>query len=428
MEHARVISVTGLGYVGLTIAAAFSHVGMVIAFDVNADRIKELKEGYDKNEEVAPSDINLNNILFTTNLDDLKQADFHIISVPTPIDETRHPNFDILLDATKNIGSILKKSDIVVYESSVYPGATEERCLPLLEQISGLICGIDFAVGYSPERINPGDKEHVFSKIVKIISATDEKTLDIMEKVYASVVENKIYRASSIRVAEAAKIIENTQRDINIAFINDMAIMLHALGIDTKQVLQAMQTKWNALPFRPGLVGGHCIGVNSYYLMEKAEAAGHYSDIIVASRTVNEYLAKFIANQAVKVLSQMSIAIKDARVAILGITYKANCSDLRDTQVTRIIEQLKTYDINVMVHDPIASPEAARNEYNIDLVNWDQLANLDAIILTVAHKQYIKLGAQKIKEKLKNPALIMDITEMLNPDDFTDTCILIWRL
>lgn len=428
LAYNRKISVVGLGYVGLTIAAAFGRITRVIAFDTNPTRISELREGYDRNFEVEVSALKSSNLYFTASQDDLSEADFYIISVPTPLDNTRHPDFTLLFNATKIIGKYLKKGDIVVYESTVYPGATEEQCVPLLVKYSKLNYGTDFTVGFSPERVNPADKEHVFQSIVKIVSGTDQKTVDIISKVYQSVITAGVFPVSSMKVAEAAKVIENTQRDINISFMNDMAIMLHALGIDTAEVISAMKTKWNYMPFQPGLVGGHCIGVNSYYLMHKAEEVGYFSDIIHAGRRINESIAKFIVEQTIKKLIHLGIPVKRARIAIFGLTYKENCSDLRDTRVIDIIKELQSYDIETLVHDPIADAETALNNYGIELHSWENLYDLDAMIFSVAHQHYLTLDRNEIKEKLSRRGLIMDIKEIFHKDEFADTGILLWRL
>jgi UDP-N-acetyl-D-galactosamine dehydrogenase len=334
----------------------------------------------------------------------------------------------MLLDASEKVGMQLKKGDIVVYESSVYPGATEERCVPVLERASRLIYGKDFTVGYSPERINPADKEHTFNNIIKIVAATDKKTLDIISRVYESVIKAGVHPVSSMRAAEAAKVIENTQRDVNIALMNDFAIMLHALNIDTREVIDAMKTKWNYVNFQPGLVGGHCIGVNSYYLMYRAEEAGYYSEIIMAARNVNENIARFITIETIKNLIKLGVNVKNARIAVLGITYKENCSDVRDTNVIGIIKQLKSFGAEVMVHDPIADREACKYEYDLQIQDWDLLHNMDAIILAVAHDQYIHLDKERLVEKLKKHSLIMDIKGIFKPETFAGTGIVLWRL
>jgi UDP-N-acetyl-D-galactosamine dehydrogenase len=428
MTHERIISVIGLGYVGLTTAGAFSKIGKVIAFDTSPTRIKELQNGHDKNDEVPDHDLSSPNIYFTTNISDLKEADFHIITVPTPLDITKHPDLSMLLNASEQLGKQLKIGDIVVYESTVYPGATEEKCIPVLEKFSNLTHGKDFFVGFSPERINPADKNHVFANIVKVVSGTDNKTLDIIADVYSCVVKAGVHRASSIRVAEACKVIENTQRDVNIALMNEIAIMLHKFGIDTAEVISAMKTKWNFLPFQPGLVGGHCIGVNPYYLMHKAQEVGYHSEIISAGRRANENISKFIVDEAIKCLINQSILIKESRIAILGLTYKENCSDVRDTRVIDIINSLKSYGIEVLVNDPIADRINAKKDYGIELVSWESLSNLDAIILTVAHNEYLSLTKNDFLNKLKKNGTIMDIKEILSINEFYDTGVKLWRL
>lgn len=428
MPDQRIVSVIGLGYVGLTTAVAFSQVGKVIAYDINPRRINELKAHHDYNDEVSDEALTSPNLDFTTNIDDLKKANFHIITVPTPLDTTKHPNFTMLLNTTEALAHQLKPGDIVVFESTVYPGATEEKCIPLLEAISHLTCGKDFSVGYSPERVNPGDRQHVFANIIKIVSGYDEKTLDIIAKTYGQVVPAGIFRASSIRVAEACKVVENTQRDVNIALMNDLAIMLHKLNIDTAEVIAAIKTKWNALPFQPGLVGGHCIGVNSYYLLHKAQEAGYYSEIISASRRMNESITKFIVDEAIRILADLNKLIKGSRIAVLGLTYKENCPDLRDSMVIEIIQALKAYDMTVFVCDPIADPAQAKSEYGITLTDWKELKQLDAIILTVAHTAYVNLNKDDYLKKFNSTGLIMDIKEVLKPQDFEGSPVTLWRL
>lgn len=428
MTHNRKISVVGLGYVGLTTAVAFSQIGKVVAYDKSSSRISELKLGHDKNMEVSDEELKAGDIKFTTDPKELNQADFHIITVPTPLDKNRQPDLSMLLDATRVIAKQMNPGDIVVYESTVYPGATEEQCIPVLEHGSKLIYKKDFTVGFSPERINPADKEHCFQNIVKIVSGTNKNTVDIISEVYKTVVKAGVYPVSSMRVAEAAKVLENTQRDINIALMNDIAILFHRLGLDTSEVLSAIKTKWNYIPFKPGLVGGHCIGVNSYYLMHKAEEVGYHSDIIMAGRKINESMAKFIAEETIKCLIHLGISIKRARVAILGLTYKENCSDLRDTRVIDVINELKAYSMEILVHDPIADSESVKNIYDIELQSWESITDIDAILLCVAHKQYIETSREEIKDKLNRRGLIMDIKEIFNDAEFADTGILLWRL
>lgn len=419
---------TGLGYVGLTIATAFGQTQKVIGFDINPARIASLKKGHDSNGEVSDQTLKTADIDYTTNPDDLKRADFHIITVLTPVNSSRQPDFTILLEVTETIGKQLKKGDIVVYESTVYPGATQTKCIPLLEKTSNLICGKDFSVGYSPERINPSDKEHTFTNIIKIISATDEDTLNIIDEVYSSVVKAGVYRVSSIRVAEASKVIENTQRDLNISLINEIALILQSIGMDSPEVLAAARTKWNFLPFQPGLVGGHCIGVNSYYLTHVAKEAGYHPDVIQAGRRVNDYMVKFIAEQTVKKLIKKGIPVKRARVAILGVTYKENCPDMHDSRVLDLIKELELYDIEVIAHDPLADPNIAKNKFGIELHPWENFIDIDAIILAVAHKQYLEIDPKHLQTILRRHGVIMDVKSILNPKDFEETGITLWQL
>ncbi|AEW51119.1 TPA: nucleotide sugar dehydrogenase [Legionella pneumophila] len=424
----RRIVMMGLGYVGLTLAVALGKITRVIAYDKNSSRISELKNGQDRNLEVEDDALAVSDLLLTSDPKELENGDFYIIAVPTPLNKNRQVDFSMLFEATKLVGKCLKKGDIVVYESSVYPGATEEQCIPLLEKSSKLICGESFSVGYSPERINPSDQEHVLQNIVKIVSATDGDTLNIISEVYNSIINAGVFPVSSIRVAEAAKVIENAQRDINIGFINDIAVMLHHLGIDTAEVIQAMKTKWNYIPFQPGLVGGHCIGINSYYLMHKAEEIGYYSNLIMAGRQINESIAKFIAEQTIKQLIRQGSPVKRARIAILGLTYKENCSDLRDTRVIDIIRELQSYDTELFIHDPIADAVAAKKHYGIELQSWENLNDLDAMIFTVSHQYYLTMDRHEIKNKLNWHGLIMDVKEIFNYEEFKDTGILLWRL
>ena len=343
----RKIAVVGLGYVGLPVAVAFGRKESVIGFDINKQRIAALQKGHDATGEVTSQELAETKILYTDSIDELRQADFFIVAVPTPVDEARIPDLTPMIKASITVGKALKKGDIVVFESTVYPGATEEDCVPHLERESGLKCGVDFTVGYSPERINPGDKEHTFTKIKKVVSGQDAKTLDIVAAVYESVVTAGVHRASSIKVAEAAKVIENTQRDLNIALMNELAVIFHRMGIDTVDVLEAAGTKWNFLPFRPGLVGGHCIGVDPYYLTHKAQKLGYNAEVILAGRRINDDMGKFVAQEAVKQILQAGLAIKGARVAVLGLTFKEDCPDLRNSKVIDIITELRSFGIDV---------------------------------------------------------------------------------
>lgn len=428
-KQERKISVIGLGYVGLGIAIAFGQNEKVIAFDIDKNRVAELKLGADRNHEVSKDQVLAKGMHYTDNPLDIKRADFHIIAVPTPIDTTsRLPSFTTLFEATKTVAKQLKRGDIVVYESSVYPGVTENECVPVLEEFSHLKCGQDFSVAYSPERINPGDKEHTFYNIPKIISAIDEPTLEIVERVYQRVVKAGVCRVSSIRVAEATKVVENTQRDLNIALVNEIAITLHKLGIPISEVLAAAKTKWNALSFKPGLVGGHCIGFNTYYLTFQAQECGYYPELLLAGRRVNEHMPQFIAEEMIKELVHLGVTIKDARVAVLGLTYKENCPDLRDSLVIKLIEALQAYELEVLVHDPIADKIRAKKLYGLELTEWENLNNLQAMILVVPHKEYIDPNSTncKIKDKLKAGSLLMDTKDVLNQKEFEGTGITVW--
>ncbi len=427
--HNRKIGVLGLGYVGLPVAAAFANTGPVIAFDIDQDRIEELKAHIDRTEEVSAAELAGGQFHFTPHADDLKKADFFIIAVPTPINDANQPDLHPLMSASHMLGPCLKKGDIVVYESTVYPGTTEEICVPILERCSGLQSGLDFFVGYSPERINPGDREHSFSQIKKIVSGQTPEVLDIIAAVYGSVVEAGIYKASSIRIAEAAKVIENTQRDLNIAFVNELAMLFHKLGIDTEEVLEAAGSKWNFLNFRPGLVGGHCIGVDPYYLTYKAESLGFHPQLILAGRRVNDNMGKYIAEQTVKLLSKQGLSLKHTRVGILGLTFKENCADLRNTKVIDIIQELAEYGITVLVHDPLADAAEAEAEYHLDLSPLEAFAGLDALILAVAHAEYRALNQEQWMQMLKpDSPIIVDVKSMLNPTPYRAAGVTLWRL
>ena len=425
----RKIAVIGLGYVGLPVAAAFAKKQKVIAFDINQARIAELNQGKDHTEEVSATDLESENFVFTHQGDDLKQADFFIVAVPTPIDDANQPDLSPLFSASKTIGPHLKKGDIIVYESTVYPGSTEEDCVPVLEAYSGLKCGTDFFVGYSPERINPGDKEHCFTKIRKIVSGQTPEVLEIVAQVYGSVVEAGVYKASSIKVAEAAKVIENTQRDLNIAFVNELSMIFHKLGIDTKEVLDAAGTKWNFLPFKPGLVGGHCIGVDPYYLTHKAEKLGYHPQVILAGRRVNDNMGTYIAEQTARLLSQAGTCLKNARVGILGVTFKENCPDVRNTKVVDIVSVLKEYHIQVLIHDPLANAEHVTHEYGLTLQPFEELDNLDALILAVPHQFYLNLPLEKLTDCLKpDVRLLLDIKSVLDLKKLSALQVRAWRL
>jgi UDP-N-acetyl-D-galactosamine dehydrogenase len=428
MSHHRKISVVGLGYVGLPVAIEFGKNQPVIGFDVNKKRITELSQHHDRNQEFTAEELQASAIHYTTESSDLKQANFHIIAVPTPVTKANSPDLTILLHASKTVGEQLKKNDIVVYESTVYPGVTEEECIPVLEKYSKLKAGIDFTVGYSPERINPGDKAHTFTTITKIVSGQDQTTLDIVADVYSSVVTAGVFKAATIKTAEAAKVIENTQRDINIALMNELAMIFERMNIDTQEVLEAAGTKWNFLPFRPGLVGGHCIGVDPYYLTYKATQLGYHPEVILAGRRINNSMGEFIATQTIKQLVRTNTQIKNAKIAILGLTFKENCPDLRNSRVIDIITELKSYGIDVLVHDPLADAHEALEEYQVALSSWDNLGNLDAVIIAVAHQQYKQISIEHFLQKLKPNAHIIDVKSIFKATDFISPSIHYWRL
>ena len=426
---ARKIAVVGLGYVGLPIAVAFGKQQRVIGFDINKAKIAELQKGLDRTGEVSSADLKATDVHYTYQPGDLKAADFIIVAVPTPINEALQPDLTALRRSSELIGTNLSPGSIVVFESTVYPGATEEVCRPILEQASGMKCGVDFKLGYSPERINPGDKEHTLEKITKVVSAQDEASLDIIANTYGLVVKAGIHRAPSIKVAEAAKVIENTQRDLNIALMNELALIFHRLGIDTKSVLEAAGTKWNFLKFSPGLVGGHCIGVDPYYLTSKAESVGYHPQVILAGRRINNGMGKFVAEQTMKRLSELARPVKDLKVAVLGLSFKENVPDLRNSRVPDIIHELREYGVQVLVHDPIVEPEEAVEEYGIHLSTWDHLSDIDGIILAVAHRVYADMGLQKLLKPLRSQreGVVIDVKCLLDQAKLPKT-LKYWRL
>ncbi|MDE2346131.1 MAG: nucleotide sugar dehydrogenase, partial [Gammaproteobacteria bacterium] len=364
----RRIAVIGLGYVGLPVAVAFGKHSRVIGFDINEQRLKELRNSHDRTGEVATAELSAAQILYTSDINDLRQADFLIIAVPTPVDEANKPDLGPVLRASASVGKALKRGDIVVYESTVYPGATEEDCAPLLEQQSGLKCGRDFFLGYSPERINPGDKQHTFTKIKKVVSGQTPEVLEIVAEVYGSVIEAGVHKASSIKVAEAAKVIENTQRDLNIALMNELALIFDRMGIDTQAVLEAAGTKWNFMPFKPGLVGGHCIGVDPYYLTHKAEKIGYIPQVILSGRRINDSMGRYIAQRTVKEMVRSGHAVLGATITVLGLTFKEDCPDLRNSGVVNILQELQEFGVRLQVSDPLADMDEAREEYGVELM------------------------------------------------------------
>lgn len=402
MEEIR-ICVVGMGYVGLPLAIAFSEKNFkVIGFDNNSEKIEKYLQGIDPTNEVGNDKIkNVKNLKFTSNEKDISESNFIIVAVPTPVLDNKSPDFRPLIGASTIIGRNMKKDSIVVYESTVYPGATEEVCLPILEKESNMKCGIDFKIGYSPERVNPADKVNTLTKIMKITSGIDKESSDIIAEVYGSIIEAGIHKASSIKVAEAAKVIENSQRDINIAFINELAMIFDRIGIDTLEVLEAAGTKWNFLPYRPGLVGGHCIGVDPYYLADKANELGYHSQVILAGRRINDGMAKFVAEKTIKKLINANIKVKGADILIMGLTFKENCPDLRNSKVNDIILELKEYGVNVHVVDPIAEKLEAKKEYGVDLKNLKDIKNMDAIIVAVGHKEYRDMDIKELQQYYK---------------------------
>ena len=424
----RNIAVIGLGYVGLPVAVSYGRAGFpCVGFDVDKNRIEELNTGFDRTEEVEKGDVLHDSLIYSADIDDLKKSDFFIVTVPTPIDDARRPDMGAVLAASRTVASVLKKGDIVVYESTVYPGATEEDCVPVLEEISGLKCGLDFSVGYSPERINPGDKEHRFETILKVVSGYDAETLDIVAKTYEAVVTAGVYRAANIKTAEAAKVIENSQRDLNIAFVNELSQIFDRVGIDTHDVLEAAGTKWNFLKFTPGLVGGHCIGVDPYYLTHKAEQLGHHPQVILAGRRVNDRMGHHIAMQIAKMLMKRG-RTDEPRVTILGLTFKENVPDLRNSKVVDIISELQEMGISVQVTDPWADKDEAVHEYGVTLIDEDDLEPADVVVLAVSHKKFLDKGWNLISSSLKDgQGFVVDIKSSLERTD-CPSGISLWRL
>ncbi len=424
------LSLTGLGYVGMPIAVAFAKKIKVIGFDLNAKKIELYRQGVDPTKEVGDEAIAASTVEFTSDPAQLKRAKFHIVAVPTPVNADNTPDLTPVEGASRFVGRNLTPGSIVVYESTVYPGVTEEICVPILEAESGLKCGVDFKVGYSPERINPGDKKHRLENIVKIVSGMDEETLDTVAKVYELVVEAGVHRAQSIKVAEAAKVIENSQRDINIAFMNELSIIFNKMGIDTESVLRAAGTKWNFLNFRPGLVGGHCIGVDPYYLTYRAEQMGYHSRIILAGRQINDDMGRYVAECLVKQLIKNDVQVKTARVAILGLTFKENCPDTRNTKVVDIIKELGEYGITPVVADAEADPEEVKQHYGISLVPVGEIRNADAVIIAVAHDEYKKLTMSDIGGMFAegHKPVLMDIKAVLDRAEYEAAGFAYWRL
>jgi len=423
------IAIIGLGYVGLPLAVSFSNYFNVVGYDIDEKRIKQLKAGIDKTLEVSKKSLLGTKINFTNNPKELSMCRLIIIAVPTPIDKYRIPDLEPLKSSSVIAGGNMVKGSCVVFESTVYPGATQEVCIPILEQESDLKIGKDFTVGYSPERINPGDKIHTLEKILKIVSGSDTTTLNLLSDLYGTIVKAGIHRASSIKVAEAAKIIENTQRDLNIALMNELALIFDKMGIDTLEVLEAAETKWNFLPFKPGLVGGHCIGVDPYYLTFKAESMGYHPEMILAGRRINDGMAKYISERAVKMLIKAGKQVRKATVAVFGLTFKENVPDLRNTKVVDIISELKDYGVEVIVNDPLADRSEAKKYYGIDIVDMDDLPVVDAVIIAVMHGEYKKMGLLNITKLCCSTAsIILDIKGGFGEDAAKMDNIYYWRL
>ncbi|QHI27679.1 Vi polysaccharide biosynthesis UDP-N-acetylglucosamine C-6 dehydrogenase TviB [Acinetobacter haemolyticus] len=409
------IAIIGLGYVGLPLAVEFGKKLPVIGFDIHQKRIEELQSGQDHTLEVSPEELKqAAQLSYSSNLDDLKDCNFFIVTVPTPIDDYKQPDLTPLIKASTSIGKVLKKRDIVVYESTVYPGATEEACIPVLEQVSGLKFNQDFFAGYSPERINPGDKLHRVTNILKITSGSTPEVAEFVDQVYNLVIEAGTHKAPSIKVAEAAKVIENTQRDVNIALINELAVIFNKLGIDTEAVLQAAGTKWNFLPFRPGLVGGHCIGVDPYYLTHKAQSIGYHPEIILAGRRLNDGMGAYVVTQLVKGMIKKKIQVEGAKVLVLGLSFKENCPDIRNTKIIDIVAELKEYETQVDVYDPWVDQAEAEHEYGITPVQSVEKNTYDAVILAVAHEQFKEMGADAIRALGKTNHVLYDLKYVLS--------------
>jgi UDP-N-acetyl-D-galactosamine dehydrogenase len=424
-----VVAVVGLGYVGLPLAAQFGRKYETIGYDLSEAKIANYRNFIDPTGEVSTEDLQAaTRLTVSTDPSTLAKADVIIIAVPTPVDDAHIPDFSPLEGSSTTVGKHMKRGAIVVYESTVYPGATEEVCIPLLEKHSGMKWLRDFHVGYSPERVNPGDKERTITKIVKVVSGDDTATLDTVAELYASVITAGVHRASSIKVAEAAKVIENTQRDLNIALMNELSIIFGRLGIDTLEVLQAAGTKWNFLPFRPGLVGGHCIGVDPYYLTHKAEMLGYHPQVILAGRRINDGMAAYVAQQTVKGLIQAGSAVKGAKVVVLGLTFKENCPDLRNSKVADLVRELQDYGCEVSVHDPIAEPAEARHEYGLSLCPWDDLPSpADAVVAAVAHREYLSMPLAGILGRLKPGGLFVDVKSAYDPAAIRGAGHPLWR-
>jgi UDP-N-acetyl-D-galactosamine dehydrogenase len=423
------IAVIGLGYVGLPLVVEFGKLGPTIGFDISTGKVESCRRGVDPSRELTDEEMAAAvHARYSTDPAALGEADIIVVAVPTPVDSAHNPDFTPLIGASRSVGANMKKGAIVVYESTVYPGATEEVCVPVLEQSSGLRWKQDFFVGYSPERINPGDRLHRLTTICKVVSGDTPETLEKVAAMYESIVEPGVHRCSSIKAAEACKVIENTQRDLNIALMNELAIIFHKIGIDTSEVLRAAGTKWNFLKFSPGLVGGHCIGVDPYYLTHKADMLGYHPQVILAGRRINDGMGKFIAEQTIKTMITAGSYIKGARVNVLGLTFKENCADLRNSKVGDVINELKTYGCEVFVHDPNADADEAMHEYGVRLCSWDELPRADAIVAAVSHRELLELAAEDIQKKLIKGGCFMDVKACFDRQALEEVGISVWRL
>ncbi len=424
-----VVAVVGLGYVGLPLAVEFGKKFRTVGYDLSAEKVANYRRHVDPTGEISGEDLRAaSQLAVTTDAAELAAADIIIVAVPTPIDTARRPDLAPLVASSATVGKHMKRGAIVVYESTVYPGATEEVCIPVLEANSGMKWLKDFNVAYSPERINPGDKEHTLTTIVKVVSGDTSETLDKVARLYGAVVRAGVYRASSIKVAEAAKVIENTQRDLNIALMNELSIIFRRVGIDTLEVLEAAGTKWNFLPFRPGLVGGHCIGVDPYYLTHKAEMLGYHPEVILAGRRINDDMGKFIAEQTIKELIRSGHPVKGAKVNVLGLTFKEDVPDLRNSRVIDVIRELSSYGVEVQVHDPVTNPREAMHEYGIKLVSWNALPSADALIAAVAHKQFVGMSTGELATKLMPQGCFMDVKARFDATALRSAGFSVWRL
>ena len=429
-QNMKTIAVVGLGYVGLPLAVEFGKKYLTIGLDTSGDKIAQYRNYCDPTGELSSEDLkSASQLLVTVDPTEIAKADFIIIAVPTPVDEAHKPDFSPLISASTTVGKQLKKGSTVVYESTVYPGATEEICIPILEKESGLKWLQDFNVGYSPERVNPGDKDRTITKIVKVVSGDTPETLENIAELYAEVITAGIHKASSIKVAEAAKVIENTQRDLNIALMNELALLFNRLGIDTLEVLEAAGSKWNFLPFRPGLVGGHCIGVDPYYLTHKADMVGYHPQVILAGRRINDGMAHFVAQQTVKQIIKSGSSVKGARVIVLGLTFKENCPDLRNSKVACMVQEFEEYGCDVFIHDPLADAAEAKQEYDSRLIPWEQLPHYaDALVVAVPHNDYLDMSISDLTGGLKKGGVFVDVKSIYDPKEITGAGYNLWRL